>query len=562
MDEVDKIIIHSLNQIGCKLHTDDNDVFVLENFNPDTLAKSVALCLQEIKPEITIPSSISENMNMAQRFSVASTLADMCVASGYRGDIGYQTFLYPNVVAIRRLFMFLIEQLPKVSESTNTTDGNTERNTYTLLMRDIKSKISNELTYPWVPQYCRGMANRKAAGSSSLAVDFNPQLNLHVPQNNGVETNVKEIVYQSPNIFQQMSAGEYDLVSSVLHKCATDMHTLPHSLDGIHLTGNRTNPIQSTLKPFKVDDLKEEANSVKREETTSSPIQNLIQEVDSLKQRSDLAIEERQQYNSKLAQIRHERLNIDTAVEAMKMQNKVHERTCVILENPNENLKKLEALIDKARERRLAVENQWTGHREQALKRIDELQKLRQTKNLQNIHELRKNIQEAENSLKDKTRIHIQLAEELKRGTIDVAPRKEYTKRIYEFIENIRKQRNDIYKILDDTRDLQKQLNSVSAQLQRQFNYTDDLLFQSAKVHVHAKQAYKLLASLHVSCSAICEMVSQTGQNTKEIRDFEVQIDRERMNNVGANLEKITRDIKQFQIATRQMQEESQTMYD
>lgn len=35
---------------------------------------------------------------------------------GYNGDVGYQTFLYSNVGDIRRVFMFLIEKLPREVE--------------------------------------------------------------------------------------------------------------------------------------------------------------------------------------------------------------------------------------------------------------------------------------------------------------------------------------------------------------------------------------------------------------------------------------------------------------
>lgn len=41
---------------------------------------------------------------------------------GYRRDIGYQTFLYSNVAEVRRVFMFLIEQLPKESGDTATDE--------------------------------------------------------------------------------------------------------------------------------------------------------------------------------------------------------------------------------------------------------------------------------------------------------------------------------------------------------------------------------------------------------------------------------------------------------
>jgi len=37
---------------------------------------------------------------------------------GYRGDVGYQTFLYSNEADLRRVFLFLLEKLPKESSET------------------------------------------------------------------------------------------------------------------------------------------------------------------------------------------------------------------------------------------------------------------------------------------------------------------------------------------------------------------------------------------------------------------------------------------------------------
>ena len=43
---------------------------------------------------------------------------------GYRGDIGYQTFLYSTEADIRKIFMFLVDKLPKESvEATEETIG-------------------------------------------------------------------------------------------------------------------------------------------------------------------------------------------------------------------------------------------------------------------------------------------------------------------------------------------------------------------------------------------------------------------------------------------------------
>lgn len=32
---------------------------------------------------------------------------------GYPGDVGYQSLLYPNETDLRKIFMFLLEKLPK-----------------------------------------------------------------------------------------------------------------------------------------------------------------------------------------------------------------------------------------------------------------------------------------------------------------------------------------------------------------------------------------------------------------------------------------------------------------
>lgn len=56
--------------------------------------------------------------------------------------------------------------------------------------------------------------------------------------------------------------------------------------------------------------------------------------------------------------------------------------------------------------------------------------------------------------------------------------RNDYTSRILEIVGNIRKQKADIDKVLIDTRELQKEINLITGQLDRQFTVTDDLLFK------------------------------------------------------------------------------------
>ena len=74
--------------------------------------------------------------------------------------------------------------------------------------------------------------------------------------------------------------------------------------------------------------------------------------------------------------------------------------------------------------------------------------------------------------------------------------RSAYTRRISEILANIRRQKEDIEKILIDTRAVQKEINQLSGKLDRLFTVTDEQVFKDAKKDEARRAAYKLLASL------------------------------------------------------------------
>lgn len=53
-----------------------------------------------------------------------------------------------------------------------------------------------------------------------------------------------------------------------------------------------------------------------------------------------------------------------------------------------------------------------------------------------------------------------------------------YTKRIYEIIGNIKKQNDEIDKILNDTTCVQKDINNLNGQVDRSFTLSDELIFR------------------------------------------------------------------------------------
>ena len=71
-----------------------------------------------------------------------------------------------------------------------------------------------------------------------------------------------------------------------------------------------------------------------------------------------------------------------------------------------------------------------------------------------------------------------------------------YTRRIMEIVFNIQRQKEDINKILGDTRMVQKEINQLAGKLERVFTATDEQVFKDAKKDEARRLAYKLLASL------------------------------------------------------------------
>ena len=109
MDEVDRIIISTLSELGCSVE----DVSSLAEFTIPLVIEGTVRCLSAIIPEFNC--SMVLPTQLAKQFRVGQQLADSCVSLGYRGEIGYQTFLYANLIEWRRVFVFLIESLPKAA---------------------------------------------------------------------------------------------------------------------------------------------------------------------------------------------------------------------------------------------------------------------------------------------------------------------------------------------------------------------------------------------------------------------------------------------------------------
>ncbi|KAM6143587.1 coiled-coil domain-containing protein 22 [Erethizon dorsatum] len=224
-------------------------------------------------------------------------------------------------------------------------------------------------------------------------------------------------------------------------------------------------------------------------------------------------------------------------------------RAVELLPDGAANLAKLQLVVESSAQRVIHLAGQWEKHRVpllaeyRHLRRLQDCRELESSRRLAEIQELHQSVRAAAEEARRKEEVYKQLVSELETLPRDVS-RLAYTQRILEIVGNIRKQKEEITKILSDTKELQKEINSLSGKLDRTFAVTDELVFKDAKKDDAVRKAYKYLAALHENCSQLIQTIEDTGTIMREVRDLEEQIETEMSKKTLSNLEKICEDYR------------------
>lgn len=572
MDEIDNIILHSLRQIGCTL---DEEVTSLDEFSPTLLVQVVSKCITLIDPSLDLPRTLPPGM--AQRFTATASLAEACRTIGYRRDIGYQTFLYSNVAEVRRVLMFLVERLPK--ESADKAAGQPLDDT-TELENRICASLQSQLQAPWMPEFCR-MADTAGSSSSQPAQiafrRFVPRkLNIPFVTQGDIAAEVKEfwsrqaldVLDEDSFIPSVIAANDGALKTNANTGDAIDevdrikVSSPVDRLQRFYSSSER----KSTVVPVgqaasnAVEQKQDVLSIVEAAKPGKTPLETLQEEIDQIRAEIERTVVEGTGLEGERMEVAEQCEVQLKAVGKLKDEKKIKERTHILLEDPEVNVKKLQGIIAAGGERMKKLQDQWDAHRiplEKELegyrvKHSDKLSKSQQI--IDQVETTRHKCEEVMMDLQTKSSMHARLQKELEKLNRTVS-RTEFVSRILEIVGNIRKQKTDIDKILQDTRTLQKEINTITGQLDRQFTVTDDLIFRNAKKDEHAKKAYKLLVTLHSDCAELIAAISETGAVKREIRDLEDQIENERSRNTAANLAQISRDLVEMQSESQRLEE-------
>ncbi|XP_059012140.1 LOW QUALITY PROTEIN: coiled-coil domain-containing protein 22-like [Mustela lutreola] len=246
-------------------------------------------------------------------------------------------------------------------------------------------------------------------------------------------------------------------------------------------------------------------------------------------------------------QVETERYQNELSTAECEQALHLKSRAVELLPGGAANLAKLQLMVESTVQRVFHLVGQWEKHRVpllaeyRHLRKLQDYRELESSRRLAEIQELHQSVRGAAREAQRKEEVYKQLVSELENLPRDVS-RLAYTQSILEMVGNIRKQKEEITKILSDTKELQKEISSLSGKLDRTFTVTDELVFKDAKKDDAVQKAYKYLAALHENCSQLIQTAEDAGTIMWEAGDLEEQIETEMGKKTLRNLEKIRED--------------------
>uniref|UniRef100_A0A7N6AMY1 Coiled-coil domain-containing protein 22 n=1 Tax=Anabas testudineus TaxID=64144 RepID=A0A7N6AMY1_ANATE len=573
----------------------------VKQFSSELIVEAVVRCIRVIDPGLgsALPTSLPPGMSA--RFRVGMSLAQACQDIGYKGEIGYQTFLYSNEPEIRSLLMFLVEKLPR--ESAEASDQPTGKSA--VLQRAIAAAIRAQLAVPWLPTNCRlplhgetqvnslklGNWSKMCAVISELKKyqrDILPPVTAQPSHHASVVASIMEQhtaeltaaqewdnEWNSQGLLSRLTPQEYrSRKLTRLHKRIKEqlrsaaLSSPDNSFSGPRSTSDLSELLQAFRGSAPSGEILTKGTHFTHTQkftftqsaalTPTIPTGRQSEGDNQLRQQEELASlqQQLQQLCSDVDQLTADMKHMTVTNTQRELRNsdedekmQVKKKTIDLLPDADNNLLKLQDQVEASAKRVVNLASQWEKHRaplideHRRLKEICSNQDLESSKKLSEIKSLHDKIRVSTEEAKKKEEIYKQLVTELENLPQDVS-RSAYTQRILEIVSNIKKQKEEITKILSDTKELQKEINSLTGKLDRTFAVTDELVFKDAKKDESVRKSYKYLAALHENCNQLIQTIEDTGTILREIRDLEEQIETENGNKTVANLERILDDYK------------------
>ena len=564
MEEIDEILLLSLRQAGVQCEAQS-----VREIEADVLVNAAGVCLKAVTGN-ELPTTLPDEMS--GRFQVCTLLANTMLEQGYTAELGFQQFLYPEEKAVRKMLSWLVQRLPKSGEE----GGDEMQGANALLFKSIVDELGTWKKRSWFPAFsgdgeATALATCQVLATSSEDAGY-------------VEAGLPYVTAQAPpGVSLASSLFEHNMLEVARGRQSGGMDDLDMAASG---DGGRSVAASGLLKSgFRalsaaaeaqgfdglVESLsgaegassiftrqtafvqEEEEFSLGGDEAPAAPQagetpaeaqkrkkqelqEQMEREIRELEDRLALLLQQQEQEEREmdmlLAQIRQLEENIKAATTASKKLEEeylIKKRTLELLDNPEENTKKLQAICDKTAGKLLELAQQWEQHRkpliEEYRKKKDVIARRKDEAKLKlgKVKEMRDESKGMLAELRAKEETAKTLAKELEKLPRDVK-RSSYVNRILDIIRNVNKQRQEIDKILGDIRDARKDVNTGTSKLERSFAAADETVFKDAKAKPDYKEVYKILVEMHEAFQKLDDTVTENGKALNDIDMIQAKI--------------------------------------
>lgn len=302
-------------------------------------------------------------------------------------------------------------------------------------------------------------------------------------------------------------------------------------------------------------------------------INNLQADVDKLTMEIDSLISKRTLLSSMVPQLRTQ-FNVLTEKTKELERNYIIRKACLeMLPNAEEHLTRLTTEIETATAKLIALGQEWDQHRKPLLQAIafEENKGVIQRERLETLQkdllDMRSQANDFATGIATKEETEKRLSVEVAKvqatmaaagtGPDAIITRPVYTRRILDVVRQIRKQKAEIARIVNDVRTVQNDLTTVTEKVRKTASSATESMERSAVEHAKDpayRQSLRLLLALQDAFSNLINAVTIIGQAENETRDMENRIEQMQQRNDAANTVQLLKDLASIRDENNQLQ--------
>ncbi|QDZ24930.1 hypothetical protein HOP50_15g74730 [Chloropicon primus] len=573
LEEADGALFAALRQQGLE---SASTLPSLKKIGPDEVYGICAESVKQIIPNTSIPLTLTPNPS--DRFRACTGLTNEIKAIGYKFDLGFQQILYPTEKEVRQLLVFLISNFPKAKgqqlqadcaeneeQSLHGKVGNALRRALKLAEKtseerdeyesaELRPSFTSSFWYGWEGAGPDDLVRLKGAEKQQL-VDYLVERSAFeracgnagrftlrdLPLSLSEEA-LREIgnklQAQDANAMQASSAA-----STIQARSKSTASSLEFGVygsrassgDGARESGGRQGSEAASGASDRTSGEEETSEEKKKEsiaDIRKRELGELHRQLVGLNQRcADL----RESMESKLQSIKateKEILDLQSKVKDLSGQHSVWKEAVAIAVQANkggdletslgvlqDEISALEADMKRSHEEWLELKNPVLQEIER-MRSIDVQKKQRREKIARDTVEMKNKIKRLQIDLRHRKNEKQVLQQDYKNAD-KTLNRYTYVERIGEIIKNVKKQEVEIERILVDTFQVQRDINSAEESLHRAYTLADETIFREARSSksVASKDLYQLLSSMHSNFAQVVENIRAIGKMERESQD-------------------------------------------